>query len=154
MLFRFFYIPLQKIYFMVIDINKYLGRWHEIARIPNEFEPELTDVTAEYTLLDNGDIEVINSGYLHGKQKKMRGIAKTTENDDLLKVSFFKGLFYSDYRILAITEDYDYALVGGGKPDYLWILGRKKIMPTGVFCWFQEVALEHAYNVEKLKITK
>ena len=100
------------------------------------------------------DIEVINSGYIDGKLKKMIGVAKTTEKDDLLRVSFFKGLFYSDYYILAITDDYEYALVGGGKPDYLWMLGRKKIMPTGVYCWFQEVALEHAYNVEKLKITK
>ena len=137
-----------------IDINKYLGKWYEIARIPNEFETELTNVSAEYSLLDNGDIEVINSGYIDGKLKKMIGVAKTTEKDDLLRVSFFKGLFYSDYYILAITDDYEYALVGGGKPDYLWMLGRKKIMPTGVYCWFQEVALEHAYSVEKLKITK
>ena len=60
----------------------------------------------------------------------------------------------TEYKILAITQDYNYALVGGSGPDYLWMLGRDKIMPTNVYKWFQEIALEHAYNVEKLKITK
>lgn len=138
---------------MEININKYLGHWFEIARIHNEFEPNMTDVSVVYMLKDNGDIQVVNSGYINGEKREIIGIAKTTDKDDLLKVSFFPGIF-SDYNILAITDDYEYALVGGGSPDYLWMLGRKKIMPTGVFCWFQDIAKKYGYNINELKITK
>ena len=136
-----------------IDINKYLGKWFEIARIPSNFEPDLTNVTAEYLKNDNGTIKVINSGYNFGDRVSIEGVAKITDKDDVLLLSFFKDI-ETEYKILAITQDYSYALVGGSDPDYLWMLGRDEIMPTNIYKWFQEVALEHAYNVEKLKITK
>ena len=136
-----------------IDINKYLGKWYEIAKIPSKFEPDLTNVTAEYSMNEDGTIKVINTGYSFDEKVSIEGIAKTTNKDDVLMVSFFKGI-ESEYIILAITQDYNYALVGGNSPDCLWMLGRKKFMPISTYSWFQEIALEHAYNIEKLKITK
>ena len=142
-----------------IDINKYIGKWYEIAKIPSAFEPELYNVTAEYTLNNDGTITVVNTGYTDNKEISIdgkisiKGIAKLTNKDDLLMVSFFKGL-ESEYNILAITEDYQYALVGGESPNYLWILGRKNIIPASIYNYFKEVAIEHAYNIEKLTINK
>ena len=136
-----------------IDINKYLGSWYEIARIHNEFEPNMYDVAAKYTLKENGDIEVLNSGYINGKFKSITGIAKTTDKDDVLKVSFVPGV-ESNYKILAIVDNYDYALVGGDDPNHLWILGRNKRICLGYYSWFIDVAKEHGYNVDNLKLTK
>lgn len=138
---------------MTIDINQYLGTWFEIARIHNNFERDMTGVTAEYKLLDNGDILIINSGYINEKLKQIKGIAKTTDKDDLLKVSFFYKI-YSDYKILAIDENYQYSLVGGSKSNFLWILSRKPSIPKNIYDWFVSIAEKKGYNISKLEITK
>ena len=106
---------------MDFDLKRYLGKWYEIARIENEFSPNMDKVVAHYNLNDNGSIQVINSGYVDGNFRQIVGHAITTENKSILRVSFFLGI-YSDYRILAIGENYEYALVGGDKDTYLWIL--------------------------------
>lgn len=142
-----------------IDINKYLGRWYEIAHIPSAFEPELCDVTADYSMNDDGTIKVINAGYTDDKtvsldgKVSIEGIARKTDNPDILKLSFFKGL-ESEYRILAIAGDYKYALVGGESPDYLWILGREKYIPMLIYIRFEEIAIERAYNIKKIVLNK
>ena len=94
------------------DLRLFLGKWYEVARINNGFEPEMDKVTAQYNLNDNGTIQVINSGYIGDKKRQIVGTAKTTDQSNLLKVSFFPGI-YSDYKILAIGNNYDYALIGG-----------------------------------------
>lgn len=107
--------------------EKYLGKWYEIARKDHWFEKGLNNVTAEYSLKKNGDIEVKNSGYSTKKQKREVAIgnAKISKNiGNILKVSFF-GPFYADYIILDYDrENYTYALVRSKKPEYLWILSR------------------------------
>lgn len=138
---------------MKIDLNKYLGLWNEIARIENDFEPKMTNVTAEYRLNKDGSIQIINSGYLDGQIKHIKGIGITTDRDDLLKVSFFSGS-YSDYRILAITDDYEYALVGGDSKDFLWILARTKHIDIDVYNRFVKIAIDHGYNANKLILTE
>lgn len=138
---------------MKIDLNKYLGLWHEIARIENDFEPKMTNVTAEYRLNKDGSIQIINSGYLDGQFKHIKGIGITTDRDDLLKVSFFSGS-YSDYKILAITDDYEYALVGGDSEDFLWILARTKHIDIDVYNRFVKIAINHGYNTNKLILTE
>ena len=114
-----------------LDLEKYLGQWYEIARFDHSFERGVEFAKAEYSLMDNGKIKVVNSGIRDGKVKASEGKAKTTDTDGLLRVSFF-GPFYSDYRILMLDDDYRYALVGSGSPKYLWILSRTPQIPDDV----------------------
>lgn len=106
-----------------VDLNRYLGKWYEVARFDHKFERGLTHCTAEYTLKEEGKIKVVNRGNKNGKWDTAEGKAKTTSTPGLLRVSFF-GPFYSDYRILLLDPDYTYALVGSASSDYLWILSR------------------------------
>ncbi len=106
-------------------LDKYLGRWYEVARIDNRFERGISNAFAEYSLNPNGTIKVVNSGVdiKTGRMKSAVGKAKTTSVPGLLRVSFF-WIFYSDYRVLAVDENYNWALVGGSSSKYLWILSR------------------------------
>lgn len=109
-----------------LDLNRYLGTWYEIARYDHSFERGITDATAEYILRDDGKVDVINSGWRDGKKKISLGKAKQPEpekNPARLRVSFFL-CFYSDYRVLMISDDYSVALVGSKSSKYLWILSR------------------------------
>lgn len=110
------------------DLNRYLGKWYEIARYDHAFERNLVGTTAEYSLRDDGMIKVLNSGYLYtldGKFKESVGKAKPNKNGKpgQLRVSFF-GPFYSNYYILDLAPDYSYSVVGSSSPKYLWILSR------------------------------
>ena len=108
-----------------LALPRYLGRWYEIARIDNRFERGISNAFAEYSLNPNGTIKVVNSGVdiKTGRMKSAVGKAKTTSVPGLLRVSFF-WIFYSDYRVLAVDENYNWALVGGSSSKYLWILSR------------------------------
>ncbi len=132
-----------------IDLNKFLGKWYEIARFDHSFERDMQRVTAEYKLQPDGRIQVINSGYKDGKFKETIGKAKTTDTSGLLRVSFFMN-FYSDYRVLMIDKDYQYVLVGGNSPKYLWILSRTPQISNDTLQKIIGVAKEKGYDTEKL----
>lgn len=138
---------------MDFDLKKYLGKWYEIARIENEFSPKMDKVVAQYNLNDNGSIQVINSGYVDGNFRQIVGHAVTTENKSVLKVSFFPGI-YSDYRILALGENYEYALVGGNKDTYLWILSRTQDLDEDIIKNLIQVAKEKGYRIDKIRMTE
>jgi len=111
------------------ELDRYLGTWYEIARLDHRFERGLTDVTATYSLLENGRVKVVNRGYDTEQQAwdEAVGEAAFVESPDVgrLKVSFF-GPFYGGYNILELDEsDYQYALVAGPNRSYLWILARE-----------------------------
>lgn len=110
------------------QVERYLGKWYEIARLDHSFERGLTRVTAEYSRREDGGIRVINRGYLagEGKWKEAEGRAYFVDRPDqgFLKVSFF-GPFYGSYVILELDQqEYSYALVCGPDKSYLWILAR------------------------------
>ena len=104
-------------------LNRFLGTWYEIARFDHTFERGMELTTARYFLDEDGNLKIINSGVLKNKFKTSTGKAKFTDTPGLLRVSFF-GPFYSDYRVLDITPDYQYALIGGKTGKHLWILSR------------------------------
>jgi apolipoprotein D and lipocalin family protein len=109
-------------------VERYLGKWYEIARLDHSFERGLTSVTAEYSLRPDGGIRVDNRGYSakEGKWKWAEGKAYFAARPDqgFLRVSFF-GPFYGSYVILELDRDrYSYALVCGPDRSYLWILAR------------------------------
>ena len=105
------------------ELDRYLGTWYEIARLDHSFERGLTNVTAEYSLRDDGGVKVVNRGYdpEAGEWKEADGKAYFVEdqNTGYLKVSFF-GPFYGSYVIADLDqEDYQYALVSGPDTSYL-----------------------------------
>lgn len=138
-----------------LDLKRYLGLWHEIARMDHRFERGLTDVTAEYTLKEDGTIRVENSGWniRKGKRSKIIGRAKTTSVPGLLRVSFF-WKFYSDYRVLMLDPDYQWVLVGAGNFKYLWILSREKNLSKEIYDKILIEARRRGYDTNKLKRQK
>ena len=122
--------PLQTV--SSVDLNKYLGKWYEIYRLPNWFEDDdCVTVTAEYGLRDDGGVSVLNTCHKASKKEEARGIAKIVEgsSNSKLKVSFFRP-FYGDYWILDLASDYSWVLIGEPAGKYFWILARdKKLSP-------------------------
>ena len=108
-----------------LDVEKYMGKWYEYARLPNRFEKDMTNVTAFYTLNPDGRITVGNRGEKNGKVKTITGTARKAKNKAAgeLEVSFFP-FFYSPYRIIMLADDYRYSVVTGKECSYLWILSR------------------------------
>lgn len=135
------------------DVNKYLGIWYEIARFDHRFEKNMDNVSAQYRLNKNGNVIVLNSGYNYQKKewKKADGLAKFRGKKNVaeLKVSFF-GPFYSGYNVVALDENYQYALVAGKNLDYLWILSRTKTIPENIRNEYLKIAKEIGYDTSKL----
>ena len=114
------------------NLQKYVGKWYEIARLDHSFERGLENVTAEYSMRKDGGIEVINRGYLveKGEWKEAIGKAFFVETPDkgYLKVSFF-GPFYGSYVIFELDEEnYQYAYVTSSNTSYLWLLSRSPVI--------------------------
>ncbi|WP_293005226.1 lipocalin family protein [Nitrosomonas sp.] len=113
------------------ELDKYLGKWYEIARLNHSFERGLDQVTAEYSLRDDGGVRVINKGFsaADNKWKEAEGKAYFArgQQEGYLKVSFF-GPFYGAYIVFDLDkENYQYAFVTSYDKSYLWLLAR---MPT------------------------
>lgn len=116
------------------ELERYLGTWHEIARLDHSFERGLTAVSATYSPRADGGIDVLNRGYdpAKGTWKEAEGRAYFLQGPDVasLKVSFF-GPFYGGYHVFELDPEYRWALVAGYSHDYLWILARdKRIAPA------------------------
>ncbi|MDD2391070.1 MAG: lipocalin family protein [Desulfobacterales bacterium] len=114
------------------DIDRYLGTWYEIARLDHSFERGLERVTAEYSLRDDGGINVVNRGFDPEKDKWKEAVGKAyfvgDSDTGRLKVSFW-GPFYGGYNIIALDKkNYSYSLVCGPSRSYLWILAREPRM--------------------------
>lgn len=138
-----------------LDLNRYLGTWYEIARFPHSFEKNLVGVTATYRLRDDGKIRVINQGYkntLDGEPSIAEGKAKIPDKLEpgKLKVSFF-WIFYADYLVLELDENYQYAMIGSSSPKYFWILSRTPQMDPDTYEMLLEKARKRGYNMEKLE---
>lgn len=141
------------------ELDRYLGKWYEIARLDHKFERGLVGITVEYRLNDDDDgIQVINQGYDQktGKLNQAIGIAYFTESKDLgsLKVSFFPP-FYSGYHIIELDKkDYQYALVSGSSRHYLWVLSRKPSLEKSILKRLMDSARSLGFPVEQLIFTE
>ena len=132
-----------------IDLNRYAGEWYEIARFDHRFERGLDYCKATYVLCCDNRINVLNTGEKNGKFKSSSGKAKTTKEPGRLRVSFF-GPFYSDYRVMMLDPNYQYALVGSKSAKYLWILSRTPKLDENVKQAILAEATRRGYNVSKL----
>lgn len=132
-----------------LDLNRYLGSWYEIARFDHSFERGMEQTKAHYALREDGKVDVLNTGVKDGKYSEAKGVAKLTDTPALLRVSFW-GPFYSDYRVMLLDDDYQYALVGSGSDDYLWILSRTPQLSPDAKSRILAEAQRRGYDVEKL----
>lgn len=134
-----------------LDIQRFMGRWYEIARYDHRFEKGMTHVSATYTLSGNGKIEVLNEGLKEGKHKQIKGRAKQPNPQDpgKLKVSFFLW-FYSDYYVLYIDPEYRYLLVGSSSDKYLWIMSREKSLAKETLDQLIDKLRMRGYDTDKL----
>ncbi len=134
-----------------LDIQRFMGRWYEIARFEHRFEKGMTHVSATYTLSGNGKIEVLNEGLKEGKHKQIKGRAKQPNPQDpgKLKVSFFLW-FYSDYYVLYIDPEYRYLLVGSSSDKYLWIMSREKSLAKETLDQLLDKLRVRGYDTDKL----
>lgn len=131
------------------DLDRYLGDWHEIARLDHWFERGVEEAKANYSLRTDGKVAVLNSGVKDGNPKVAKGVGKTTATPGLLRVTFFWP-FYADYRVLAIDDDYSVALVGSGGPNYLWILSRSPSLDAKQKEALLSKASRRGYDTSKL----
>ena len=140
-----------------VDLQRYLGKWYEIASYPAWFQKGCTASTAEYSLLPDGKLQVINrcrKGSLDGPLKESKGKAEVvdTATNAKLKVWFFWP-FKGNYWIIELDDDYQYAVVGEPSRKYLWILSRTPIMDQAVYQEILERLPQKGDDVAKLRKT-
>lgn len=117
-----------------IDLEKYQGKWYEIANYPTKFQKGCKCTTAEYSLTEKGYVEVVNTCFRDNKISNIKGkafVVKNTNNTKL-KVQFFWP-FRGDYWIIDIADDYSYAVVSNPNKKYLWILSRAPVMDENLY---------------------
>lgn len=144
-----------------VDLNRYVGLWYEIAKIPNRFQSKCErNTTAQYTLREDGNIDVVNRCVdENGEIVEAKGIAKCvdTVSNAKLKVSFVRiigiSLFWGNYWIIGLDEEYRYAVVGTPDREYGWILGRKpELSPVDMDRVFA-ILREQGYHPEDFEMT-
>jgi len=136
------------------ELDRYLGKWYEIARLDHSFERGLDNISAEYSLRDDGGVKVINSGFSKedNEWEQAEGKAYFVDEADSghLKVSFF-GPFYGSYVIFELDkENYQYAFVSGPNTSYLWLLARTPKLDQQIIDRFKKRAQESGFDTSKL----
>ncbi|KAL3824615.1 hypothetical protein ACJIZ3_020644 [Penstemon smallii] len=146
-----------------LDIEKYMGRWYELASFPSRFQPKNgVDTRATYTLNPDGTVHVLNETWSDGKRGSIEGSAYKADpksDEAKLKVKFYVPPFLpiipvtGDYWVLYIDGDYQYAVVGQPSRSYLWILSRQSHVDEETYNELVEKAKEQGYDVSKLHKT-
>jgi len=136
------------------ELDRYLGKWYEIARLDHSFERGLTQVTAEYGLMDDGAVSVLNRGFSESDKEWQDAEGKAyfvdSESEGYLKVSFF-GPFYGSYVVFELDhENYQYAFISGPNTKYLWLLARTPSVEAEVIDRFVAMAKERGFDTENL----
>jgi apolipoprotein D and lipocalin family protein len=139
-----------------VDLEKYAGKWYEIASNPMSFQKDCYCVTADYTITDKGYVKVFNScrkGGVTGKVKSITGKAFPVKgtNNVKLKVQFFWP-FKADYWVIDKADDYSWAVVSGPSRKYLWILCRKPDMPKETWQGITDRLALNGFDIGKLKM--
>jgi apolipoprotein D and lipocalin family protein len=156
-------LPLQAV--KSVDLARYCGTWYEIARLPNRFQKEcVSDVTATYTLLEDGTVRVVNRcRKANGDTSEAEGKARRksdAEPASKLEVRFapaFLSIFpfvWGNYWIIDLAPDYSYAVIGEPSRDYLWVLSRTPALPVEVYSAILERIRDQGYDPTALVLTK
>ncbi|HOI30420.1 MAG TPA: lipocalin family protein [Melioribacteraceae bacterium] len=135
-----------------VDIDRYLGKWYEIARLPFSQQEGCSCTTAEYELIDSTTIRVINKCIKEGELDDATGKAFVVEgsNNAKLRVQFFWP-FRGDYWVIELDEEnYQYAIVGTPSRKYLWILSRTPRMDEEIYNSLIKKAGDKGFDISKL----
>jgi apolipoprotein D and lipocalin family protein len=152
-------VPVQAI--PALDLERYAGLWHEVARLPNRFQKRCVgDVTASYDLLD-GAIRVVNTCRVaDGTRIRAEGRARLARRDgpaSRLKVRFapallsFLPMVWADYWVLDLTDNYDAALVGTPDRRYLWVLSRRPELDSATYSRLVGTAARQGFDIARLQ---
>jgi apolipoprotein D and lipocalin family protein len=142
-----------------VDVKSYMGKWYEIASIPQIFATGCVGSTADYSLLKTGEVLVYNSCWLHsfeGRRNSAVGRARVAdpETNSKLIVRFPRNPFEGKYWIIELDKDYQYAVVGHPSRDYAWILSRTPQMDPGILEELMtRLEFRHGYDVSRLEMT-
>jgi apolipoprotein D and lipocalin family protein len=139
-----------------VNLSRYMGRWYEQFRYEAWFEKDMDDVTAAYSLNDDGTVKVVNRGRRgFGDFRESVGKAKIAdpETHSKLKVSFF-GPFYGNYWVLDHGDDYDWTIVGEPSGRYLWVLTRSAHPAPEVLASLEARVKALGYDWSLVRITK
>lgn len=136
------------------EIDRYLGKWYEIARLDHSFERGLSNVTAQYSLREDGGVAVLNRGFSikdnAWDEAEGKAYFVQDQNTGYLKVSFF-GPFYGSYVIFELDQaDYRYSFVSGPDTSYLWLLSRTPRVSDEVMERFMQRARALGYDTNGL----
>lgn len=136
------------------ELDRYLGKWYEIARLDHSFERGLERITAEYSIRDDGGVSVINRGYSIEDDEWKVAEGKAYFVDDVnigyLKVSFL-GPFYGSYVVFEIDQEgYEYAFVSGPDTSYLWLLSRTPNLQQEIIEKFKRISKELGFDTSQL----
>ena len=147
-----------------VDLQRYQGQWYEIARLPNRFQDQCaSNVTAEYRILENGRIRVVNRCKLpSGEMDEAEGVARRPDPDRpaALKVRFaprwlgWLPFVWGDYQIMALSDDYHSVMIGAPSREYLWILAREPVLPEGRIDDLLAEAERQGFNPAKVRRTR
>ena len=140
------------------ELNKYLGKWYEVARLDHSFERGLNQVSAEYSLREDGGVTILNRGFSSENNAWKEALGKAyfvnEPNEGYLKVSFF-GPFYGSYIIFELDkENYQYAFISGPDKDYLWLLSRTPSVKPEVMEKFISMSKERGFNTSQLIVVE
>ncbi len=144
-----------------VDLKRYAGKWYEIAKIPNRFQKQcISNTTAAYSLNDDGSIKVVNSCLDdEGEMDTAEGIAKVVDKktNSKLEVSFVSifgiNLFWGDYWIIGLPDDYSYAVIGTPNRKYGWILGRTPGLAEEKLNEAYDILRKNGYNPKDFVMT-
>jgi apolipoprotein D and lipocalin family protein len=136
------------------ELERYLGQWYEVARLDHSFERGLEQVTAEYSMREDGGVTVTNRGYSIENDEWQEATGKAffvnATNEGYLKVSFF-GPFYGSYVVFEIDRDnYQYAYVSGPDTSYLWLLARTPRVSDAIAADFTAQAKKRGFDAREL----
>lgn len=140
-----------------VELDKYAGKWYEIASFPQSFQKGCYCTTAEYTLSKKGYVIVenrCNKDSVKGKQSYIKGKAfvKKNSGNAKLKVQFFWP-FKGKYWIIDLADDYSYAVVGHPNKKYLWILSRTSKMDEHVYDEIISKLKSKGFDISKVQKT-
>ena len=136
------------------ELNRYQGRWYEIARLDHSFERGLENVTAEYSMRDDGSVRVVNRGFSPENQEWSEATGKAyfvnSPDEGYLKVSFF-GPFYGSYVVFELDkENYQYAFISGPDLSYLWLLSRTPEVSAEVISSFFKKSEARGFDTSQI----
>ena len=142
-----------------LDLDRYLGRWHEVARLPMFFQRKcIGETTATYAYRDNGSIEVRNACRTEDGAIESTGVARRAGDGGALEVRFapdwlgWASVVWADYWVVDLDPDYGWAVVGGPKQGAMWILAREPTLDPALFERIRQRAEARGYRLAELLV--